>query len=99
MAVTVEGKLQSEAIRWLKSKGAYVIKTKPGPGIPTGCPDVIFLFEGAWGVIEFKSARNAPFRPGQKPTLEQLRGWSPFVYVAYPENWSQVKTELARQFF
>lgn len=97
--MTIEARLQGNIIRWLKSKGAYVIKTKPGPGIPTGCPDIIFLFEGVWGAIEVKSSKTAKFQPGQKPTLKRLDLWNPFVYVAYPENWPKIKAELVARFF
>lgn len=99
MAVTVEGKLQSEIIKWLKSRGAYVIKCKAGPGIPVGCPDIIFLFEGAWGAIEVKAGKTSKFQPGQKLTLNRFSHWSPFIYVAYPENWPAIKTELTKLFF
>lgn len=97
--MAVESNLQTTIIKWLKSRGAYVIKTKPSPGIPVGCPDILFVFEGAWGAIEVKAARNAPFRPGQAATLLRLSGWSPFVYKCYPENWPEVRAELSRLFF
>ena len=94
-----ERKLQSEIIKFLKSKGAYVVKTRAAPGVPVGCPDIIFLFEGAWGVVECKAARNSPYRVGQKATLAHLGAWSPFVYTAYPENWPLIKDELLTNFF
>lgn len=99
MAVTIEGKLQAQIIKWLKSKGAYVIKTRPGPGTPTGCPDIIFLLEGAWGAIEVKASKTAKFQPGQPQTIARLADWSPFVYVAYPEIWPALKNELTNLFF
>lgn len=99
MAITVEGKLQSEIIKWLKSKGAYVIKCKSGPGVPVGCPDIIFLFEGAWGSIEVKAGKTSKFQPGQRATIARLSNWSPFVYVAIPENWPTIKSELTTLFF
>lgn len=99
MGVDMEAKLQTQILRWLKSKGAYVIKTKPGPGTPVGCPDIVFLYEGAWGVIEVKADAKSPFRPGQRATLDRLDDWSPFVYIAYPEIWPQIKDELTVTFF
>lgn len=96
---TIEGKLQSDIIKWLKSKGAYVLKTRPIPGIPVGCPDIIFLYEGAWAAIECKASRTAKYRPGQKATLARLGLWSPFVYVVYPQNWPSVKKDLIDRFF
>lgn len=94
-----EKKLQTQVIKFLKSKGCYVIKTKPGMGTPVGCPDIIFLFEGAWGAIECKATRTSPYRVGQEATLARLGSWSPFVYTAYPENWEKIKSELLTQFF
>jgi hypothetical protein len=68
-------------------------------GTPTGCPDIIGLFEGAWIAIEVKSSATASYRPGQEATLERLHQWCPFVYVAHPENWEKIKSELLTQFF
>lgn len=96
---SLEGKLQSDIIKWLKSKGAYVIKNRAAPGVPVGCPDILFLYEGAWGAIECKRAFNAPYRIGQEATLARLGNWSPFVYTAYPENWGEIKGGLIRNFF
>lgn len=95
----MEGKLQSKIITFLKSKGAYVMKTNPQPGIPVGCPDIIFMYEGAWGAIECKSSKRAKYQPGQEITLKKLKHWSPFVYVAFPENWESIKSELTKLFF
>lgn len=95
----MESRLQGQIIRWLKSKGAYVIKCGAGPGVPVGCPDILFLYEGAWGAIEVKASRTARYRPGQKMTLYKLNGWSPFVYTAHPENWPQIRAELVERFF
>lgn len=95
----MEVKLQSEIIKWLKSRGAYVIKTRPGTGTPIGCPDIIALYEGAWVVIEVKAHAKARFRPGQQATLAKLRAWSEFTYIAYPENWPGIKAELLKLFF
>jgi Holliday junction resolvase len=97
--MAAENKLQTEIIKWLKSKGAYVIKTRPAPGIPVGCPDIIFLFEGAWGAIEVKASKTAKMQSLQPETLIRLSRWSPFVYKCYPENWGGIKAELSSLFF
>lgn len=83
----------------LRKKGAYVVVNRAAPGVPVGCPDTTFLYEGAWGVIEFKRSAKAPYRVGQKPTLNRLAKWSPFVYTVYPENWPEVQAELDKNFF
>ena len=94
----MEAKLQSKIIKWLKSQGCYVLKTKPGAGIPRGCPDIIALYHDRYIAIEVKASATAPFQPGQLPTLSFLRKHNDFVYVAYPENWSIIQNEIASQF-
>lgn len=95
----MERKLQSAIIKWLKAKGAYVIKTRPGAGTPVGCPDILFLFKGSWGAIEVKASDSAKWQPGQEATVRHLRAWNEFVFKCYPENWPVVKSQLSRQFF
>jgi hypothetical protein len=95
----MESKLQSKIIRWLKDQGAYVIKPKAGPGVPTGCPDVLFFFEERWGCIEVKASSYAAFQTGQQATLHHLRSGNPFVYIATPESWPSIKNEIIANFF
>ena len=94
----MESKLQSEIISWLKINQVYVVKTKPGPGTPVGCPDIIGLYRSRWLVIEVKASSTAPFQPGQKQTLQRFKESNEFVYVAYPEIWPEVKAELINSF-
>lgn len=98
-ATISEAKLQAKIIKFLKEKGAYVIKTRPGPGTPVGCPDILFLCEGAWGSIEVKASKGARYQPGQEATLARLQEWSPFVYTVDPENWDLIRKELLLLFF
>jgi Holliday junction resolvase len=88
-----ESKLQAEVIKYLKHKGCYVIKTQPGMGTPTGCPDIIALIEGAWIAIEVKAECNSPFQPLQKETIEKLSQWS-YAKVVHSKNWPEIKKEL-----
>lgn len=97
--INPEGKLQAKIIIWLKEQGAYVVKNRAGPGVPVGCPDLFFFYDGAWGAIEAKRDEKAPYRVGQQKTLKRLEKWSPFVYTAYPENWPDVQKILLEQFF
>lgn len=93
-----EAKLQSNIISWLRANGVYVIKTRVLPGVPVGCPDIIGLYMDRWIAIEVKKGPNAPFRPGQQPTLQHLKKGNTFVYVAHPENWEIIKSEIVAQF-
>lgn len=88
-----EKKVQSDLIKFLKKKGCYVIKTKPGAGTPVGCPDIIALYEGLWLAFEVKRSATAPFRPLQKETIDKLSEWS-FAWVVCPENYDQVIDHL-----
>ena len=91
--MSVESKLQSTVIKFLRHKGCYVIKTRPGVGTPTGCPDVIFMLEGFWGGIECKASKTAPYQPLQKETLDKLNNWS-WAKRVDPSNWDAIKEEL-----
>lgn len=88
-----ESKLQSEIIKYLRSRGCYVIKTRPGAGTPDGCPDVIALYEGFWFALEVKGSKTAKYQPLQEHTLEKLDNWS-YAKAVYPENWPEIKEEL-----
>lgn len=88
-----ESKLQSTIIQYLKRKGWYVIKTRPGVGIPIGCPDIIALCGGVWIAIEVKGSPEAKYRPLQKETLDSLNKWS-WARRVDPTNWPEVKAEL-----
>lgn len=95
-----ENQLQKIIIKFLKDGGCYVIKTKPQPGTPVGCPDIIALNPrmGSWAVVEVKSSDKAPFRPGQEATLDFLRRGCKFVYAANPQNWPAIRQELTDEF-
>lgn len=90
-----ESSLQSEVIRYLRSKGCYVIKTRPGAGVPLGCPDIIFMFEGFWAAIEVKAGVRSPYKPLQLETLKKFNEWS-WARRVDPGNWIEVKYELEK---
>lgn len=88
-----EKKTQANLVKYLKSKGCYVIKTRPGPGVPVGCPDVIAFHEGWWGGFEIKGAKNSKFQPLQKETIVKFEDWSTGM-VVYPENYDDCISKL-----
>lgn len=88
-----ESKLQSDIIKYLKGKGCYVIKTKPGTGTPVGCPDIIALSGGLWIAIEVKAGPKAKYQPLQEETIFQLNSWS-WCKRVDPSNWKEIKSEL-----
>lgn len=88
-----EQSVQSKLIRYLKSKGCYVVKTQAGPGVPTGCPDILFFLDGFWGAAEMKASKRSKFQPGQKETIAKLDEWS-WCKAVYPENLKEIEEEL-----
>jgi Holliday junction resolvase len=88
-----EAEIQSKLIKYLKSKGCYVLKTKPGTGIPVGCPDVFAFHEGFWCAFEVKANKRSKFQPLQKETVDKLAVWS-FAKVVHSENIDEVISEL-----
>lgn len=89
----MEKKIQSEIIKWLKQQGCYVLNIQPVVGIPTGCPDVIFLKEGFWGALELKATEKSHKQPLQAETVKKLDDWSYCKFV-YPANWDEIRNEL-----
>lgn len=89
----MEAKTQKRLIEYLKKKGFYVIKTRPGLGTPTGCPDVVALYKNFWAAFEVKASESSPFRPLQKENIEIFNDWS-FARAIYPENFEEVISEL-----
>lgn len=91
--MSAESTLQSKITKFLRGHKCYVIKTSPGSGTPTGCPDIIFLKEGFWGAIETKASATSPYQPLQKETLIKLNAWS-WAKRVDPSNWDLIREEL-----
>ncbi len=88
-----ESSLQSTIIKYLRGKGCYVIKTRPGVGTPDGCPDIIALCGGLWFALEVKGSATAKYQPLQAETIEKLDSWS-WCKRVDPSNWFEIKIEL-----
>lgn len=91
----MEKELQAKIIKWLKSKGCYVMKTQPGAGVPVGTSDIFFCKEGFYGWIEVKRSKTSKFQPLQREFIAKMDNWS-WARVVYPENYDEVKTELSQ---
>ena len=88
-----ESVFQSTVIKYLKSRGCYVIKTG-GLGTPNGCPDIIALMDGGgWLALETKASKTAKFQPLQKKTIEKLDNMY-YSRVVYESNWKEIKKEI-----
>lgn len=91
--MSVESELQSKVVKYLRSKGCYVIKTRPGVGTPHGCPDIIALLEGMWLAIEVKASAKSVFQPLQLDTIKKLDNWS-YAKVVHSGNWNEIQKQL-----
>lgn len=100
-----ESKFQSDVIKWLRSKGCFVIVTSAVAGIPTGTPDVLALIPGGgWAALEVKpknpykkdgTALKGAFQPLQQATVAKLDKLY-YSRVVYPEIWSEIRGELTQ---
>lgn len=91
--MSTESDLQTKIRKYLKSKGCYVLVIKPQPGIPDGCPDILFTLEGFWGALEVKKSPEAGYQPLQKETLEKFSTWS-WAKRVDPTDWPEIMQEL-----
>lgn len=89
----MEKKVQDKIIKTAKASGFYVLKLKPGPGVPKGMLDVLILKEGFWGVIECKAYPNSEWQALQEYTFDKFAAWS-WARVADSTNVDSVCEEI-----
>lgn len=87
-----EKKLQSEIIKYLQGKGAYVLKNDAS--YRQGVPDLSFWHPDLSGFIEVKAHDTSPFQPLQEPTIKKLHEVGAFCEIIYWENWDEWKTKF-----
>lgn len=88
-----ESDFQAKIIKWLRSKGCFVWKCQQNSATQRGVADIFFCYEGFYGFIEVKQAKNSPKRPGQQAFIDKMAKWSWAKFV-YPQNWEEIKQEL-----
>jgi Holliday junction resolvase len=89
----VEKKVQDKIIKTAKEAGFYVLKTRPGPGVPKGMLDILLLKGNFWGVIECKAYPDSKWQTLQKHTFDKFSAWS-WARVAHCENVDDVCEEI-----
>lgn len=67
--------------------GCVVLKLDSS--LTQGIPDRLVLFGPAWGSLEIKRSKTAPFQPNQEHYIRVLDEMS-FAAVIYPENEDEV---------
>ncbi len=85
-----EQNLQTQILRWLRSKGCFVMKIQASPGVPQGTADIFFCKDGFYGFLEVKASKSAKKQPHQAEFIEKMDEWS-FARFVWPENWPKVK--------
>lgn len=90
----LEKDFQAKIVKYLRSKGALVIKYQQNATTRAAIPDILFLKDGFWGAIEVKKSKTAKYRPGQKEMVAKMDSMS-YARVVYPENWGEMQKELA----
>lgn len=89
-----ESDFQADLIKWLHSKGCFVIKHQAGPGVPAGTADLSFYHYGFYGFIEVKLRKNSKHQPGQDPFIKKMDEWSYARFVS-PETFSELEEDLS----
>lgn len=88
-----ESSLQSKFLQELRKLGYKCYKQQMNATTRAGTPDCIICYKKFYGFCEFKKSKDAPFRPGQKETLEELSKWT-YARVVFPENFDIIMSEL-----
>lgn len=91
----MEKKVQNKLIKFLRSKGCFVMKITVVPGIPTGTPDVWAFNEGWWGAFECKATAKSAYQPLQKERIEKFNQWSTGM-VVHSGNIDEVISQLEK---
>lgn len=88
-----ESDFQAKIIKWLRSKGCFVMKNQQNATTQKGVADVFFCKEGFYGFLEVKKSKNAKRQPGQEAFIAKMDDWS-YGELVYPENWTDIQSEL-----
>lgn len=88
-----ESDFQAKIIKWLRSKGCFVMKNQQNATTQRGIADVFFCKEGFYGFLEVKKSKNAKRQPGQEAFIAKMDEWS-YGKLVYPENWADIQSEL-----
>lgn len=93
----LESKFQAELKKELKTLFPGCIVTKLDSGDIQGIPDLLILFKDKWATLECKKTAKASRRPNQDYYVDLMNKMS-FSRFIYPENKSEVLSELAKVF-
>lgn len=89
-----EKKLQALIIKFLESKGAYVLKNDST--YRHGVPDLSFWHPDLCGFIEVKAHEKSSYQPLQLLTIKKLEDMGVFVRVIHNENWVEMQVWFNR---
>ena len=89
-----EQSVQSKFIKFLKSKGCYVMKVQASSFVPKGTADIFWCYRKAYGWLEAKASKYSEKQVGQQQFIERMNGWGVFACFVFPENFEEVKRRI-----
>jgi hypothetical protein len=93
----LESVYQTQLIKRILKRfpGSFVFKN--GTDFLQGYPDLTFLLEDFWALLEVKAYEGAPEQPNQRYYIEKFNRMS-FAAFIYPENEVEILDALQGQF-
>ena len=88
-----ESQFQSQVIKYLKERGAYVLNVAGGTQIPKGTPDLLVCWRGRFIALELKVGKNTTSEL-QDYHIDCISESGGVAMVIRPENWESFKMEL-----
>ena len=88
-----ENKIKS----YLKSIGAYFIKTHGDRFSKVGTPDILACVNGQFVAVEVKAENGKPSEL-QLHHIEQIRKAGGVAYILYPKDFEEFKTQMTLLF-
>ena len=88
-----ENKIKS----YLKSIGAYFIKTHGDRFSKVGTPDILACVNGQFVAVEVKAENGKPSEL-QLHHIEQIRKAGGVAYILYPKDFEEFKTQMTSLF-
>ena len=89
-----EAQFKTAMIKWLKDNGAYAVRTVTGGAQVVGTPDLLVCWRGWFVGLEAKRSAREKATPWQLRRLEEIKAAGGLAWVAFPENWPDIKAAL-----
>lgn len=88
-----ESAFQAKVVRYLRTKGAYVLNVAGGSQVPKGTPDLLVCYKGRFMALELKTDTGRTTAL-QKEKICEIRKADGYSRVLRPSEWESFKEEL-----